>query len=371
MTRIPSKLNDFIPTPVADSQSQARRQSVSGSTADFRKTMETMRQAIDLAMADRFLNVSMSWNEQDEDERTGGSVGLNSLGMNMLATLAKLQTNQNGDTDLGHQPRAKSAAKAMVGSPNAGTDSETASRSAPEAGQETGATSMETDSRQAAVSMEELAGVLARAFESGSEGSQAIGWDRVGGTSYGLFQLSSRQGSMDNFLAFLDGEAPEWATRLRKAGPSDTGGRNGAMPREWRAIAAENPELFTALQQRFISDTHYQPALQAIQERTGLDIASFPKALQEVLFSTAVQHGPTGAANIFAQASEGLNGIIGQAGFSGEAVAEHLIREIYTLRSTRFGSSTAQVQAAVRNRLKSEHKLAMNLLSGMDDSGLA
>lgn len=370
MTRIPSKLNDFVPTSAADSQSQIRRQSVGGNTADFRMTMKTMRQAIDLAMADRFLSVSMGWNEQD-DERTGGSVGLNSLGMNMLATLAKLQANQSGDADLGHQPRAKSVAKAPTGSPDAGTIPEQVSKSFPEADQGTEATPVDTDSRQAAVSLEDLAGVLARAFESGSEGSQAVGWDKVGGTSYGLFQLSSRQGSMDSFLAFLDGEAPEWAARLRKAGPSDTGGRNGAMPREWRAIAAENPELFTALQQRFINDTHYQPALQAIQERTGLNVASFPKALQEVLFSTAVQHGPTGAANIFTQAAGGLDGVIGQDGFSGEVVAEHLIREIYTLRSTRFGSSTAQVQAAVRNRLKNEHKLAMNLLSGMDDSGLA
>ncbi|WP_238550233.1 hypothetical protein [Desulfocurvibacter africanus] len=326
-----------------------------------------MRQAIDLAMADRFLNVSMGWDEQDEEERPGGGIGLNSLGMNMLATLGKLQAYQNSDAEQGRLTQARSSAKASSGS----SDAEVASESAHAAGRPNGEASMETDSEQAEVSMEEIMGVLSRAFESGGEGSQAIGWDKVGGTSYGMFQLSSRQGSMDNFLAFLDGEAPEWSARLRKAGPSNTGGRDGAMPREWRAIAAENPELFEALQQRFINDTHYQPALQAIQERTGLNIASFPKALQEVLFSTAVQHGPAGAANIFAQAAGGLDGIIGQAEFSGEAIAENLIREIYTLRSTRFGSSTEQVQAAVRNRLKSEHKLAMNLLGGMNGSELA
>lgn len=371
MTNIQSKLNNILSAPTAEPQSQARRQSVSANPTDFRKTMETMRQAIDLAMADRFLNVSMGWDEQDEEERPGGGIGLNSLGMNMLATLGKLQAYQNGDADQGRLPQALSSAKASTGSRNADTDSASAHEAASEAGRRNGEINNETDSQRSAVSMEEMAGVLARAFESGGEGSQAIGWDKVGGTSYGMFQLSSRQGSMDNFLAFLDGEAPEWSARLRKAGPSNTGGRDGAMPREWRAIAAENPELFEALQQRFINDTHYQPALQAIQERTGLNIASFPKALQEVLFSTAVQHGPAGAANIFAQAAGGLDGIIGQAEFSGEAIAENLIREIYTLRSTRFGSSTAQVQAAVRNRLKSEHKLAMNLLGGMDGSELA
>ncbi len=367
MTHIPSKFNTVPSTSAADIQPQARRQAVSGNTADFRKTMETMRQAIDLAMADRFLNVSMSWDEQDEDEGQGKGIGLNTLGINMLSTLARIQTFQGGEASQANTDQGQPSMNSRAGSPDARELADAASQM----GGQAGGLPMKGDSGQTEVSLEEMVGALARAFESGSEGSQAIGWDKVGGTSYGLFQLSSRQGSMDNFLAFLDGVAPEWATRLRNSGPADTGGRNGAMPREWRAIAAENPGLFTALQQRFINDTHYQPALQAIQERTGLDISSFPKALQEVLFSTAVQHGPTGAANIFAQAARGLNGVIGQTEFSGEVLAEHLIREIYTLRSTRFGSSTAQVQAAVRNRLKSEHKLAMNLLSGMDESGLA
>ncbi len=80
-------------------------------------------------------------------------------------------------------------------------------------------------------------------YESGAEGSAAIGYDGTGGTSYGKFQLSSRKGSLDGFLRFLDGrggEAAAVAQRLRAAGPADTGGRSGAMPEAWKQ-AAQTP----------------------------------------------------------------------------------------------------------------------------------
>lgn len=366
MTNISSKYNMIGAISSPDSQPRDRRHSVGNNPADFQKTLETMRQAIDLAMADRFLSVSMGWNEQNDEERQGGGIGLNAVGMNMLATLSKLQTLQ--DIGSGEQPSSAG---------NTPTEPETTARSVSQSQGEHSPDTMpmvRPDTRQAEAtspSVQDMAGELARRFESGENGSLSIGWDRVGGTSYGIFQLSSKQGTMDRFLDFLDSEAPEWAARLRKAGPSDTGGRDGSMPREWRAIAAESPELFEAAQMRFINNSHYQPALQAVLDRTGLDVSSLPKALQEVLFSTAVQHGPSGAADIFARAAAGLDGVLGQDGFSAENIAEHLIREVYMQRSTRFGSSTEQVQAAVRNRFKSEHKLAMSLLSGAGESELA
>lgn len=368
MTHIPAKLQGIGLGTAVDAQPKVRRHPATGKPADFQKTLDTMRQAIDLAMAERFLSVSVNWNEQEDEEHLSGGIGLNAVGMNMLATLAKLQASRDAGQTPSGRPHQAAPAQA-AGQPSADRRIGQASAAGPEATGRPGAAAQE-DAQQG-LSMEDMAGALARMFESGGDGSQAIGWDHVGGTSYGLFQLSSRQGTMDRFLAFLDSAAPELATRLRKAGPADTGGRTGAMPREWRAIAAENPRTFEALQLRFINESHYQPAMQAVLERTGLDVSKLPKALQEVLFSTAVQHGPAGAADIFAKAASGLDGVLGQKGFSGEDIAEHLIREVYMQRSTRFGSSTSQVQAAVRNRLKSEHKLAMNILGGMDASELA
>ena len=198
-------------------------------------------------------------------------------------------------------------------------------------------------------------GRLSARYESGSRGAAAVGYDRNGGTSYGTYQISSRQGTFARFLAFLDGEEPALADRLRRAGPADTGGTRGAVPTEWKAIAAEQPERFEALQEAFIRDSHYDPALQGVREALGLDDLS--PALQEVLWSTAVQHGPTGARRLFGRAAAEI------AASGGDPRDEAaLIDAVYTLRKGQFASSTPGVRAAVHSRFDDERRQALAML---------
>lgn len=200
-------------------------------------------------------------------------------------------------------------------------------------------------------------GKLAAQFESGRDGVAAIGYDRVGGTSYGKYQIASRVGSMDGFLKFLDTAAPDMSKELRAAGPANTGSRKGAMPDTWRKLAAEQPERFEALQEKFIYDSHYKPALEAVAARTPLDEDRISSVMQEVLWSTAVQHGPAGAARIFSRAAEGA----GNA--TDKNYDKKLINNVYAIRAEQFGSSTEQVQESVRNRMHREKKLALNMLA--------
>ncbi len=199
-------------------------------------------------------------------------------------------------------------------------------------------------------------GKLSQQFESGSQGISAIGYDRVGGTSYGKYQIASRVGSMDNFLNFLDKNAPDMAEKLRAAGPSNTGSRSGAMPDVWKQIAADEPGRFEALQEKFIYDSHYKPAVAALSQRSELDGNTFSPAMQEVLFSTAVQHGPTGAARIFSQAAAKSGEM------SAESFNERLIDNIYDIRSEQFGASTPAIQQSARNRMQREKDLAQAML---------
>ena len=203
-------------------------------------------------------------------------------------------------------------------------------------------------------------GQLSARFESG-----AIGYDRNGGTSYGKYQIASRVGSMKNFLEFLDGEAPDISQRLRKAGPANTGSRRGGMPDAWRSIAKEQPERFEALQEGFIRESHYKPAVEAIAERTGLEADKLSPAMREVIWSTAVQHGPAGAARIFDRADD----LSGKP--TDPAYERKLISNVYKLRAGQFGSSTDEVQAAVHNRFRQEKTLALNMLDGGGRTALA
>lgn len=211
-------------------------------------------------------------------------------------------------------------------------------------------------------------GALAAKFESGSEGIAAIGYDRKGGTSYGKYQIASRVGTMDGFIGYLQQNAPDLATRLSAAGPANTGGRSGRMPSEWRKIAEEQPDRFERLQSDFIRTSHFDPAVRDIVSATGLSMEAMPPALQEVLFSTAVQHGPAGASRIINQAVERvgpgkLRQAEGKKNPSAKKTTEQLITQIYNLRAGQFVSSSSRVQAAVRNRLRQEMREALEMLS--------
>lgn len=205
---------------------------------------------------------------------------------------------------------------------------------------------------------ENLGGLCAR-FESGGRGSAAIGYDTHGGTSYGKYQVSSRQGSFDDFVRYLDKHAPDIARKLKSAGPANTGGRTGDMPTMWKKIAEKEGQRFETLQENFVKERHFQPALDNILASTPLKMEHLSEALQEVIWSTAVQHGVAGATRIFRRATARLEGQEGT-----EHYDKKLISQVYAIRSGQFGSSSPQVRAAVQNRFREEKMLALQLADG-------
>ncbi len=204
---------------------------------------------------------------------------------------------------------------------------------------------------------EQALGALSARFESGGGGPGVIGYDQNGGTSYGTYQISSKAGTMKLFIDYLSQHAPDLAQKLEAAGPANTGSRSGKMPEVWKQLTAADPARFEKLQSDFIDQTLYLPAVQQIADRTGLDISKAPRALQEVLWSTAVQHGSKGAADIFTNAIKTVESQNDQLGMA------KLIGTVYDMRANSFASSGPGVRAAVMNRFKEEGKIALAMLS--------
>jgi len=189
-------------------------------------------------------------------------------------------------------------------------------------------------------------GGMAAKFESGSAGSSAIGWDTTGGTSYGKYQIAAKTGTMNRFMEHLKTSNPEAYARLSKAGPADAG-KDGAFAQEWKKLAGEG-KLQTS-EHEFIKKTHFDVGMkgtgQSLQDMIGKS-----KALQEVMWSTSVQHGGKGASNIFNKVfKEGMS-------------EKELIDAVYAERSKKFGSSTQQVQASVMSRFAQERELAQGMV---------
>lgn len=205
--------------------------------------------------------------------------------------------------------------------------------------------------------LEHQAGRLSAQYESNSE-IDYIGYDSRGGTSYGQYQIAAKTGTMDYFIRFLDDKAPDIAGRLRAAGPADTGGRAGRMPAVWKDIAAADPKRFEALQHEFIRSNNYSPAAKSIVLTTGVDVTRRSYALREVLWSTAVQHGPGGAERIFTQAIEKADAMP-----AGQDFDRAVIEEVYRIRGQKFFRHNKRVREAVLSRFRDEKTTAIALLN--------
>jgi murein DD-endopeptidase MepM/ murein hydrolase activator NlpD len=193
-------------------------------------------------------------------------------------------------------------------------------------------------------------GSMSEKYETGGRGSGTVGWDKVGGTSYGKYQIASKVGAMKDFLKFAEQSGRgDVAKKLRDAGAeSDTGGTSGKSVDVWKQMAASG-ELGD-LESQFIKQKSFDPAMSGLKDDDLRKRIEGNKALKEMMFSTSVQHGGGGAAGI-------MNKVY-KKGMSDE----DLIKATYAERGTRFGGSTAEVQKSVKNRFVSEEKDVMAML---------
>ena len=200
-------------------------------------------------------------------------------------------------------------------------------------------------------------GALSRHFESRGDAG-AIGWDSTGGESYGQYQIASKTGTMKAFLSYLAKTHPEMSKTLEGAGGAAAAEAGTAQFKEaFKGMAKQDPGGFAGAQHDFIKSTHYDPLVRKLQGE-GLDVTKRSKAVQDVIWSTAVAHG--GGTNVVekALARMGKNGLS-----AGSVSDEDLIKSIYAERKTRYGNSTARVQEAVQNRYNSEQVMALRELA--------
>lgn len=204
--------------------------------------------------------------------------------------------------------------------------------------------------------------------ESGGDGVLKVGYDRNGGTSYGKWQLSSKQGSYQEWLRYLGtaearGRYGEEACReiagaLAGAGPANTGTSSGRHAAVYQELARKYPEVMEESQRDFLKASHYDGALGKLP--AGLrQMIEGDRALQEMVFSTAVQMGPAGCARI-------LNGVWHEG-----MGREELVRAAYARRGQpeNFKSSTAQVRQSVAARMGREAETILGMGAGGGPAG--
>lgn len=186
-------------------------------------------------------------------------------------------------------------------------------------------------------------------------GKVSTGNGDIGGVSYGSYQMSTASG---NPLKFLENEGERWRDRF-----SGTVLGTESFSQIWRDIARENPDVFHAAQHEFIKRTHFDPHVENINELTGVDVMEHSRALQDVVWSTAVQHGANN--HIIAPILDHLMSMD-----VGDDFDEKAIIAIYGERGrsdangvlVHFSSNSLAVQRGVAQRFRNELNDALAML---------
>lgn len=148
-----------------------------------------------------------------------------------------------------------------------------------------------------------MLGDLSKKYESnGDPGCISNGLGDAGGKSYGMYQMSSKMGVVNDFIQWLYNNGYWFAGNLAE-NPVGSPGFDAA----WRWLArGDNAEDFEKAQHDYIRDAYYKPAIAALK-RAMYDVeGKHADVMRDVVWSRAVQYGAGNIVEMFTQACNSL-----------------------------------------------------------------
>ncbi|MFL7984964.1 XVIPCD domain-containing protein [Xanthomonas vasicola] len=196
-------------------------------------------------------------------------------------------------------------------------------------------------------------GMTSARHESGPRGVETIstGKGDHGGVSYGAYQLSSKSGTLREYL-----DQSRYEKEFVGLSPA-----TDAFNDKWKELARTDP-AFGQDQHDFIKSTHYYKQVSALKAG-GLDLSDRGPAVQDAIWSTSVQYRDL-TPSLF---RNGLEEKFGEhykiADLSDKQIVEALQDYKYSRTETLFKSSPAQWDS-LRNRAFEEKKDLVGLTEG-------
>ena len=192
-------------------------------------------------------------------------------------------------------------------------------------------------------------GFISAKYESGGNGGVvSSGQGDAGGVSYGISQFSSKAGSADSFVSWLKQTNPNMASAFKdyKAGTTE-------FSNAWKQTFSQYGDDFTNVQQQYTYNSYVKPLAELAKQKTGIDYTR-SKALQELLYSTAIQFG------------SGSLGLSALGNVTSDMTDAEIVNASYDNKIANyknyFKSSSANVQESVKNRFIREKQDVLQLL---------
>lgn len=203
-------------------------------------------------------------------------------------------------------------------------------------------------------------GTLSEKYESGGRGPATVstGEGDPGGVSYGTYQLASKVGRADQFV--------------KKHYPKEFEGLKGGsddFTKKWKELAAKDAEALRQNEHQFIKETHYDPQAAKLMKDIQLDVSKRSATFRDVVWSTAVQHGPNTDVIVVAVRSLSTEGKKWD-----DTSDEAMIKAIYAERGRktddgkliRFKGVSEKWVPALTKRFESEQKDALEMLKKLE-----
>jgi LysM repeat protein len=203
-------------------------------------------------------------------------------------------------------------------------------------------------------------GKLSERYETGGRGAGVVstGAGDAGGASYGSYQMTSKPGggTVKRFVSEAD-----FPFRARFAGLVPGSAQFTAA---WKQLAQTDKDAFQSAQHDYIKKTHFDPLVKKIIDENGVNVLTCSHALQDVIWSTAVQHGP--GTNVPSVALRNISTRPGAPSFDSD-----FIKAIYAERGrkgpngglARFSRNSPKVQQGVAQRFRDEQRDALAMLA--------
>ena len=178
-------------------------------------------------------------------------------------------------------------------------------------------------------------GTLSEKYETGGRAQdRVLGRRRCRGVSYGSYQMTSRGGG--TVALFVADPAFRWRGDFAGLAPG-----TADFTAKWKAIADAEPDPFR-MRSTTIERTHFDPLVAKTKAGGGPDVTTRSGALQDVVWSTAVQHGPnTPVVDRALAAMKGRGVLVGNPAFDESADQKRSMLS-GAGRTTRAPSSTSR-----------------------------
>jgi hypothetical protein len=209
-------------------------------------------------------------------------------------------------------------------------------------------------------------GKTSETYESGKSGPSAINdynggaAGDAGGASYGTYQFASylppkmgdgrarRSAANSPVLQFIS--QSKFKTNFAGLNPA-----TAAFDAKWKEIAAANLDAFKAEQHDYVKRNYYNVAVANLQ-RTGLDLSKYGPAVQDLIWSSAVQFGPANI-KMFTEPLRGKTELTDKDIVN--IVSAYKISNVNTF----FSSSSPAIQESQKGRYASEKSTLLTLVA--------